>query len=81
MRWLAGAALVWLVGCASAHTTEADAGVDMTEGHCDSTMLFPSCSQQCHEAVCVVESAMCVGTDWVCDCAQVSACRDMGGAD
>ncbi len=76
MRFLAAAALIGLVGCASGKSEPADAGVDLTVGHCDATTLFSSCSTQCHEPVCVVTTAMCVGTDWVCDCSDVQACSD-----
>lgn len=82
MRFLAAAALAGMVGCASASSTAEDAGVDMTVGHCDSATLFSSCSDQCHEAVCVVSTVMCAGTDWVCDCTQVQPCgADMRQAD
>ena len=78
MRWLVVAVLATAVGCASASSTAQDAGVDLTVGHCDQAMLFSSCSDQCHEPVCVVSTATCaVSGDWVCDCTQVQAC----GAD
>jgi hypothetical protein len=81
MRFLAGVALAFVVGCASPGSAPADASVDLA-GHCDSTMLFASCSTQCHEPVCVVTTAMCVGSDWVCDCTAVQACGvDMRVAD
>jgi len=83
MRFLAVAALAAAVGCASASTSGAkDAGVDMTIGHCDSSTLFASCSDQCGKPVCVVSSAMCAGSDWVCDCNAVQPCgSDMHAAD
>lgn len=83
MRFLAVAALAAAVGCASASTSGAkDAGIDMTVGHCDQATLFTSCSEQCHEPVCVVSSVMCSGSDWVCDCGSVQPCgSDMRASD
>ena len=81
MRFLAAAALTFAIGCASSGKPS-DAGVDLTVGHCDPSTLFSSCSDQCHEAVCVVSTAMCNGTDWVCDCTAVQACpADLSGVD
>jgi hypothetical protein len=69
-------------GCASATQTAEDAGVDLSAGNCDHATLFTSCSAQCHEPVCVVSKVMCVGSDYVCDCASVQPCGpDMRQSD
>lgn len=82
MRWVAAAALAFVVGCASANQAPADASVDLTAGNCDRATLFAACSAQCKMPVCIVATAMCVGTDWVCDCAQTGPCgADMRSAD
>jgi hypothetical protein len=82
MRFLAVVALLWCAGCSSAKPAPQDAGVDLTVGNCDPTMVFSSCSAQCHVPVCVVSTATCVGTQWMCDCTQVQACGlDMFGSD
>ena len=75
------AVLSLLVGCASATQGSADAGVDLATGTCDPKTLFTSCSDQCHEAVCIVATAMCSGGNWVCDCNQVGPCKDLSPSD
>ena len=70
-----------LTACASANQVPADASVDLTVGKCDPTTLFTACSDQCHMPICVVASAMCMGTQWICDCAQTGPCHDMSPAD
>lgn len=67
--------------CASANQEPADAGVDLTVGKCDPKTLFTACSDQCHMSICIVASATCMGTQWVCDCNQTGPCRDMSPAD
>ena len=82
MRWVAAAALALLAGCASATQAPADAGVDLSMGHCDPSTLFTACSAQCNMPICVVSTAECVGSDWVCDCAQTQPCgADMRRSD
>lgn len=82
MRWVAALALAFVAGCAAASEAPADAGVDLTTSNCDHSMLFAACSDQCHMPVCIVASATCVGTQWVCDCAQTGPCgADMRHAD
>ena len=70
-----------LGACASASQQPADASVDLTAGKCDPRDVFAACSDQCHMAICIVASASCMGTQWVCDCSQTSPCRDMRAAD
>ena len=79
MRLLCVAAFSLLAACASATQGPADAGADLSVSHCDPKTLFTSCSDQCHEPICIVASAMCVGGDWVCDCSQTGPCHDMSG--
>ena len=79
---MAAAALAFLVGCAAATNAPMDASVDLTSGSCDPKTLFATCSAQCNMPVCIVASAMCVGTNYVCDCAQTGPCgADMRQAD
>jgi hypothetical protein len=80
-RWLGLVAAALLAACASATQTPLDAGVDLTDGNCDPHMLFAACSDQCHEPICIVASAMCMGTQWICDCTQTGPCKDFGSAD
>jgi hypothetical protein len=82
MRWIAAAALALVAGCASPTDAPMDAGVDLTVNKCDPKTLFTACSAQCNMPICIVQSAMCVGSDWVCDCAKTGPCgADMRRAD
>lgn len=82
MRWIAVAALAFVAGCASATEAPMDASVDLTMGKCDPRTLFAACSAQCNMPICIVQSATCMGSDWVCDCAKTGPCgADMSHAD
>jgi len=82
MRWVAAAALAFLAGCASATDASMDASVDLTAGNCDPKAVFAACSAQCNMPICIVASATCMGSDWVCDCAKTGPCgADMRRAD
>jgi hypothetical protein len=43
--------------------------------------VFAACSDQCHMPICIVASATCMGTQWVCDCNQTGPCHDMAAVD
>lgn len=75
MRWVGALLLSLVVGCATSQPP-ADAGSDpdLSVGHCDSQMLFASCSAQCGLQVCIVAAARCEGTSWICDCSKVGPC-------
>ena len=82
MRFLGAVAFALVMGCASATPTAQDAGVDLAPGIATRPRSSRSCSAQCHEPVCVVSKVMCVGSDYVCDCASVQPCgADMRQAD
>jgi hypothetical protein len=70
-----------LTACASANQAPADASVDLTVGKCDPKDVFAACSDQCHMPICIVASATCMGTQWVCDCNQTGPCHDMAAVD
>ncbi len=84
MRWICAIAVSFLVACASSQPPmDGGAGTDLTAGHCDPQGLFAACSDQCHMAICIVATATCSGTQWICDCSQTGPCRstDMAGSD
>jgi hypothetical protein len=70
-----------MAACASANQQPEDASVDLTAGKCDPKDVFAACSDQCHMPICIVATAMCMGTQWICDCSQTGPCRDMAAAD
>jgi hypothetical protein len=75
MRWVCGIALSLLVACATSQPPgDAGVDVDLTVGHCDPTQLFAMCSAQCHMPICIVASATCSGTQWICDCNKTGPC-------
>jgi hypothetical protein len=81
MRSIALVFVALFSACAAATQAPADAGVDLTVGKCDPRDIFAACSDQCHMSICIVAQATCMGTQWICDCAQTGPCRDMRSAD
>jgi len=73
--------VVLMTACASATQGAADAGVDLSVGKCDPKQIFAACSDQCHMPICIVATASCMGTQWICDCTQTGPCHDMRAAD